>query len=268
MIAKFKKALGAGRPKGLFYWHKKGTVNFGDQISRDAVEGCLIQRGKSLQSIPDRRLLALGSILHFAEDNDVIWGTGVNFKVAPDKVKARRLDVRAVRGPLTRRFLKERKIECPELYGDPALVLPAVFPRLFERRSLPRESILLIPNLNDSEAYQAIYAQWRGQMEELTILDPRSHWVEVLEAIKEARLVIGSSLHAIVLSELLGVDCRHLVVSTIENIQKYEDYYEGTGRPLQPTYTDFRAALDGTSHAPLAYDPAPLINHFPAEIWT
>ena len=53
----------------------------------------------------DRKLLALGSILTYARNNDVVWGSAVNGKWLDLKhYKFTTLDVRAVRGPLTREF--------------------------------------------------------------------------------------------------------------------------------------------------------------------
>lgn len=49
---------------------------------------------------------------------DTIWGTGINGKVSEDLHKFEKLDVRAVRGPLTRNYLISKGINCPEVYGD------------------------------------------------------------------------------------------------------------------------------------------------------
>ena len=52
--------------------------------------------------IVPRRLLAVGSILHLARDNDVVWGSGVHGKIVVRRHQFKQLDAREVRGPLTR----------------------------------------------------------------------------------------------------------------------------------------------------------------------
>lgn len=50
---------------------------------------------------------------------------------------------------MTRAFLQERGIDAPSIYGDPALLLPVVFPKLREKITKRRRHVF-IPNYNDS----------------------------------------------------------------------------------------------------------------------
>jgi pyruvyltransferase len=132
----------------LYYWDARvghDFTNFGDTLSEKIVERIVGHRiattfNKSLRADSKKiKLLAIGSIIHMAEDNDVIWGSGVNGK-HPNKTdknfyRFSQLDVRAVRGPLTRQFLMDMGIKCPAVYGDPALLLPKLFPGPFQPRS-------------------------------------------------------------------------------------------------------------------------------------
>src|SRR5690348_3454110 len=67
----------------LFYWDAKsllGFSNFGDALSEALVQRIL---GRTIQiaSQPfngEKKLLGMGSIMSYARDHDVIWGTGVN----------------------------------------------------------------------------------------------------------------------------------------------------------------------------------------------
>ena len=93
----------------LYYWQQKAFVNFGDYLSLLLVEKIVGTPVKVHQNYPKnnvKKLLAIGSILSFAKDNDLIWGCGINGKL-PNKsdYSFSCLDVRAVRGPLTRQFL-------------------------------------------------------------------------------------------------------------------------------------------------------------------
>src|SRR5690606_27315212 len=110
-----------------------GALNFGDHLSYVIVTKILADNGFLLEEETSKpsRLLALGSVLHFAQNGNTIWGTGFNGKVGLEYHTYQTLDVRAVRGPLTRNFLKQRGIEAPAVYGDPALLLPHVFPDKF-----------------------------------------------------------------------------------------------------------------------------------------
>lgn len=89
---------------------------------------CLLSKIKIIDKLTNKnKLLSIGSVMHFAKDNDSIWGTGINGKINESHLKFKNLDVRAVRGPRTREFLMGRGIMVPEIYGDPGLLLPMFF---------------------------------------------------------------------------------------------------------------------------------------------
>ncbi len=95
-------------------------------------------------------MLALGSILYFGREGDVVWGTGTNGKnTNRGDYRFSHLDVRAVRGPLTRQFLLTMfGIESPEIYGDPALLVPYLFPE-FVRPEYPAHPYTIIPHYSE-----------------------------------------------------------------------------------------------------------------------
>jgi len=66
-----------------------------------------------------------GSLLQFARENNIIWGSG--FMYRNDNVKAKPKQIYAVRGKLSRNRLLELGISCPEVYGDPALFYPRFY---------------------------------------------------------------------------------------------------------------------------------------------
>ncbi len=100
------------------------------------------------------KLIAIGSMLSFAKDDDVIWGSGINGKLLDTKhYKFSRLDIRAVRGPLTRNYLRENfQVKAPEVYGDPGLLIPYYFLNLNVKRTqvLPILSFLIIVKISSS----------------------------------------------------------------------------------------------------------------------
>lgn len=113
----------------LFWWQPgNGTTNFGDELSRVIVER-VIQRNVEEAKVEAPKLLAIGSVLHFADTGDCIWGSGINGKhLNPNDYRFKKLDIRSVRGPLTRLFLQSMGHMAPEIYGDPALLISTLFP--------------------------------------------------------------------------------------------------------------------------------------------
>lgn len=117
--------------RALFWWQpKNGGVNMGDHLSKVIVSCVLALQDKTLLEKRDLRqkLIATGSVLHFAKDGDTVWGSGINGKIPAERNTFSTLDVRAVRGPKTRAFLLERGIAVPEVYGDPGLLTPMFSP--------------------------------------------------------------------------------------------------------------------------------------------
>ena len=118
----------------LFWWNeikiqKKSKQNYGDLLGRYLAEK--ISKKKVVWVRPtDFSILnyfqpiyvTIGSILTHANEKCVVWGSGIISKAYPIK-KAKFL---AVRGPQTRKFLLNQGYEVPEVYGDPALLLPEI----------------------------------------------------------------------------------------------------------------------------------------------
>ncbi len=219
----------------------------------------LADRGHLLdEAVPvAKRLLAIGSILHFAQSGDVVWGSGVNGKVRADEYQFGTLDVRAVRGPLTQAFLEERGIHVPAVFGDPALLLPHLFRGRFQRKSLRPH--VVVPNLHDLHSLSLPPDQ---------IVSPLLPWNRCVEKILEADLVISSSLHGLIIAEAYGIPARLLRVSETENLFKYEDYIRGTGRTELVYARSIEEAMKMEGMPLPQWDAEPLLRAFPVDLWS
>lgn len=247
----------------LYYWQQKAFINFGDHLSSLLVErivGKPVRIHKRHPKNQEQKLLAIGSILIFARDKDVIWGTGLNGKLAKkENFSFQNLDVRAVRGPLTRRFLQENfSISCPEVYGDPALLFPYFFPE-FQRKEEPKYDYIVIPHYSEKQLFPKDAS---GK-----IVYPTDPWQEVIDKITDSRFVISSSLHGVILAEAYGIPARLLRVSENEPLLKYQDYYLGTNRPYFQYATTVEEALQMGGEAPFQCDLKKLYEAFPFEFW-
>jgi pyruvyltransferase len=253
-----RRALIGGR---LARWTSVGPRqnNFGDLLGplivRLMVDRCRLTAAGSARD--GQRLLSVGSVVHFARTGDTLWGAGVNGKVAADYA-FERLDVRAVRGPRTAQFLRARGISVPDVFGDPALLLPDLMPELPAAAEHKSADVVVVPNLNDVKRYASTGNH--------RILDPRSDLTQVLRQIASAKFVTGSSLHAIIVAESLGIPAR-LVAPATEAPFKYLDYYEGTGRAGYTAADTVDAAVRMGGEPPLAWSREPLLASFPGDLW-
>ena len=162
-----------------------------------------------------------------------------------------------MRGPRTRNFLMNRGIDVPEVYGDPALLLPLLMPKLLD---VPKKyAVTVVPNFNDLR----LNPTWRFSPK---VLNPRSGLAHCLQRIAASEFVVGSSLHGIIVAEALGIPAR-LVQSEAESDLKYADYYEATGRAdYCPAETIREATAAGGERFPV-FSPDGLMAAFPANLW-
>lgn len=239
----------------LFWWQPgNGTTNFGDELSRVIVERVL-QKNVAEAKIEAPKLLAIGSVIHFADTGDCIWGSGINGKhLDPRDYRFRKLDIRSVRGPLTRSFLQSMGHMAPKLYGDPALLMSVLFPE-FQRSS--KRDYIVIPHVSEEELYRD---------HEKAVL-PSESWENVVRKIVESDFVISGSLHGIIVAESFGIPARLLYNNSSEPLYKYIDYYMGTGRAHFAYALSIEEALEMQGEAPAVFDANALLSSFPFDLF-
>jgi hypothetical protein len=160
----------------LFHYRDPGWMkyygvieNFGDYLGLAMMErlvGPIVSVSSSCPKPPRsrcahaRQLHTIGSIVHCASSDDMIWGSGQRsadiLHVFGRDSQYAQLECFAVRGPRTRTGLQAKGCACPEVYGDPGLLFPFLFPE-FQRPSQPTRAFLivmhftepLIPDLED-----------------------------------------------------------------------------------------------------------------------
>lgn len=245
----------------LYNWMPKdGRINFGDHLAEIVTRQLLALQGLSLDQEVSQcaRLLAIGSILQNSTDGDHIWGSGWNGKVPESMFKSRQLNVHAVRGPLTGEFLRSRGFVVPEVYGDPALLVPHLFKGRFSPN--PQRDYVFVPNLHDLSILP------NGTP---NVISPLQGWNRVIEQILQAKLVLASSLHGLIIAEAYGIPARYVRLSQTEDPFKYKDYYLGSGR--LESELQFASSIDEGKEMGgmpgLRFDHQPLLNAFPLQLW-
>jgi len=166
----------------------------------------------------------IGSILNNTKySNHWIWGSG--FISESGKIIKKPRGVLAVRGPLTRNKLLEQGIECPPIYGDPALLCSLLYkPNVNKRYKLG-----IIPHYID--IFDPLLNRFRNESG-LIIIDIESGIKDVIDHINECDFIASSSLHGLIISDAYGIPSTWIKISDriVGSDFKFEDYFASIGR--------------------------------------
>uniref|UniRef100_A0AB33JQU9 Polysaccharide pyruvyl transferase domain-containing protein n=1 Tax=Prevotella sp. GTC17262 TaxID=3236797 RepID=A0AB33JQU9_9BACT len=183
----------------------------------------------------------IGSILQSANKNTIVWGSGLLFVDSYPKEQPKKIC--AVRGPLSRKVLVEHGIACPEVYGDPILLLP----KFYQPQVKQRYKIGIIPHIHDEnneilKQYQSVYPD--------SILISMKHygkWQEIVDKIASCDLILSSSLHGLIVSDAYGVPNKWIEFNNQAEDKKFKflDYFASVRRKTtRPTIITTVSDLD------------------------
>ena len=135
-----------------------------------------------------------------------------------------------MRGPLTREYLLKYNIDCPEIYGDPALLLP----RYYQPNTNRRYKIGLIPHHRDYDITS--FDKYEKLNEDIILIDVAHYgdrFFEVIDKICSCDIILSSSLHELIVSDAYGIKN---IFCEFEyhhpDYDKYKDYFLSIGRPF------------------------------------
>lgn len=178
-------------------------------------------------------LMMCGSTMKWINEWSIIWGTGeIASGMKPRKPNAQPLRVAAVRGPATRETLLARGIECPAVYGDPALL----FPQVYEPAFTAEYELGIIPHYidMDSSAVQAIARDDRVCIIDITQSGRSRQELSFIDDLARCKRIISSSLHGIIAADAYGIPA--LWVEFSNKVYgggfKFADYFRSVKRPV------------------------------------
>jgi pyruvyltransferase len=202
--------------------------NFGDLLSP-----WLIARmtGREVVAADDTKphYVAIGSVLGLTTASSTVWGAG-SFGTEKAGRFATDAQYAAVRGPLSRARLRKRDIDCPRIYGDPALLVPAYF----------------APNVEKTHKY-GVVARWSDQHWRDAELGPDVKLIdlgttdveEVIEAMLACRFIVTGSLHGLIMADAYGIPSAWALTGTAEGGSfKFFDYFSTVNKFRNPQSFD------------------------------
>ena len=219
--AKQQRLTPLERP-ALWWMETPHPGNFGDILNPYIVEKLsgrpplFVPRGKGM--------LAIGSVIKFASERTAVWGSGtprMTDRLNPNA------DYRAVRGPLTRQLVKQSGGKAPDVLGDPAWFLPALYQ----------------PKTHAKRAKLGVIAHYANADEVMTTDDVilistiRNGYEGIEEFVDElcsCERILTTSLHGLIVSHAYGIPARWCQIMDSDNPlpgdgTKFHDYMRSVG---------------------------------------
>ena len=247
------------------------SYNCGDELSKVVVNWMLGKKQLSIDTpvLQSRILVAVGSHFFFFYDDATIWGAGVRQIMRRKKLTGilhshlfQHLDIRSVRGPLTREYLIKLGHDCPDIYGDPAILMPLIYmPKSFTKDY----DILIIPNYMQEETIRNNYSS-KYHIASMNT----NNYCDVIDSIVKSKMVIASSLHAIILAETYGVPSIFYRFDKSRDI-KYLDWYYSTGRYDVSIHDTIESALKSSPMSlpkNISEMQKQIMDVFPYDLWS
>lgn len=184
-----------------------------------------------------KNYLVIGSTIDMCcTKNTEIWGAGIIDEVKSLRIKPRR--VYAVRGPLTRKKLLEQGIECPEVYGDPALLIPRYYepkvPKKYLYGFVPHRS-----NLERIDDFTVDGVRLSERMDVLVIdLSKYDKWTDIVDQICSCENILSASLHGLIMAEAYGIPNLWIEFGKplIGGHFKFHDFFLSIGRDRETSF--------------------------------
>lgn len=219
----------------LFWWNEKiiqgkSKENYGDVLGKFLVEK--ISGKKVVFAWPKKFsfldffspiYVTIGSILANVNHKCIVWGSGIINK----EIKIKNAKFLAVRGPQTRKYLMDLGYEVPEVYGDPALLLP----RYFNPKVDKKYQYGIVPHYNDYKVVE----KWFENRSDIHLIDMMTNDIEskTIEFLQCER-IISSSLHGVIIAHAYGIPAiwQKFSDKVFGDDIKYQDYMESIQIPF------------------------------------
>ena len=183
---------------------------------------------------------AIGSILTlFKMDNAIIWGSGIIS--SKENIIGKPQIVCAVRGPLTRQKLIEQGIDCPEVYGDPALLIP----KYYTPNKDKHYKLGIIPHYTDQN--NTLLDKFRRE-EGILIIDivHYGNWLDFIDQINQCNIIASTSLHGLILSEAYDIPNIWIKLegNALVDDFKFYDFFKSINSDREPMFINQKTSLN------------------------
>ena len=227
---------------------EKGQGNFGD-ILTPAILNHFNIKHTFVNHFSKADTICVGSIARRAGPKVKVLGSGIISR--SDRLNAD-ADWKFVRGPYTKKRVEFFGGQCPDIYGDPALLLPMIVDP-----SEKKYEVGIVPHNVDfkftSEEYPNANIIGLGTRD----------YTKVIDKITQCETIISSSLHGIICAHAYGIPAAWVKPNTKlkgDNV-KFEDYFASVDvNGIQSTYDNPKFISPGT------IDLEPIIKIFKGEL--
>lgn len=221
----------------LNYWHEDN--NLGDTLSPVVVNYLISLKGLTAEQ-PVRgtkHLYAIGSIITAGIQDATIWGSGILNSKLLYRLEKRTLDVRAVRGPLSKAVLLDYGYNVQDVFGDPAILMPEIYNPI-ETKISHKFGLIVHKDYDISKVVND--KKVLNEVKKIEICT--DNYKDFINHILSVEIVISSSLHGIILAEAYGV--KAVLLKPQIDFFKYYDYYFSTKRFNFPMAESLESALE------------------------
>ena len=212
------------------YWTYYEPRNFGDWIGPylfHKITGKKPIHASRKVYLLQKSYMSVGSSLRKfkCRDRFTVWGSGI---ISTGDVFARPRSISSVRGPYTRKRCQELGYDCPEIFGDPAILMPKFYTPKIDRNK--RYKLGIIPHHMQYEDVRAEYEE----NDDVCIIDVGEHLEDVIDKISSCECTVSASLHGLIVSHTYNVPSGWVEFSRklMGDGVKYHDYLDSAGTSM------------------------------------